>query len=51
MKNEKKPHEQLTTNDNGLSKTQEILYRKEFKEMEGKSAIPSNQQYNKKMNT
>ncbi|MFP3919683.1 YfhE family protein [Lysinibacillus telephonicus] len=31
MKEQKKPHEQLTTKDNGLTSTQEVLYRKEFK--------------------
>lgn len=31
MKDQRPPHEQLTTKDNGLSSTQEVIYRKEFK--------------------
>ncbi|MFJ7970902.1 YfhE family protein [Psychrobacillus sp. NPDC096389] len=31
MKENKTPVEQLTTKDNGLSSTQEVLYQKEFK--------------------
>ena len=31
MKNQRPPHEQLTTKDNGLTSTQEVLYQKEFK--------------------
>ena len=31
MKEQRPPHEQLTTKDNGLSSMQEVIYRKEFK--------------------
>ncbi|MGM9948943.1 MAG: YfhE family protein [Lysinibacillus sp.] len=31
MKDQRPPHEQLTTKDNGLSSMQEVIYRKEFK--------------------
>ncbi|WP_144510137.1 YfhE family protein [Bacillus sp. FJAT-22090] len=31
MKDRKPPHEQLTMKNNGLTKTQEVLYQEEFK--------------------
>ncbi|WP_075619042.1 YfhE family protein [Paenisporosarcina indica] len=31
MKPKKEPHEQLTTKNNGLSATQEVLYDEEFR--------------------
>lgn len=31
MKNGKKPNEQMTKKDNGLTATQEVLYQREFK--------------------
>lgn len=31
MKDQRPPHERLTTKYNGLSSMQEVLYRKEFK--------------------
>ncbi|SOC36510.1 hypothetical protein [Ureibacillus acetophenoni] len=49
----KQPHEQLTTNDNALTKMQEVTYKKEFKEMESGSTNTKNNQsqnQNKKYN-
>lgn len=43
----KKPHEQLTTNDNGLTKMQEVTYRRELKDMEnGNSTNHQNKNQN-----
>lgn len=36
-----KPHQQLTTKDNTLTSTQEVLYQKEFKQAD--SAVKNNQ--------
>ncbi|MBD8026223.1 YfhE family protein [Ureibacillus sp. Re31] len=48
MGNEKAPHEQLTTKDNGLTSTQEVLYRKEFKRAD--KANDKNNKQTKKLN-
>lgn len=45
MAKPKKPHEQLTTNDNGLTSMQEVTYRKEFKKADNATG---NQKRNKK---
>lgn len=42
MKEQKQPHEQLTTKDNGLTSTQEVLYQKEFKRAD-KATTKSNE--------
>ncbi|MEK9198512.1 YfhE family protein [Ureibacillus sp. 179-F W5.1 NHS] len=49
MGNEKAPHEQLTTKDNGLTSTQEVLYRKEFKRAD-KANEKNNNNQSKKLN-
>ena len=46
MKDQRPPHEQLTTKDNGISSMQEVKYRKEFKKAD--KATEKNDQ-NKKL--
>nr|WP_106780271.1 YfhE family protein [Lysinibacillus timonensis] len=49
----KQPHEQLTTKDNGLTSMQEVIYRKEFKQMDNaanQNKQNQNENQNKKYN-
>lgn len=43
----KKPHQQLTIQDNQLTSTQEVLYQKDFKLADQKDTQTNEQQYNK----
>ncbi len=47
MKEQKQPHEKMTMTNNGLSKTQEVVYQKEFNRAD-KATENNNNRPNKK---
>jgi len=50
MKPKKEPHEHMTTKNNGLSATQEVLYDDEFRKADKASKVQDKQQENEKRN-
>lgn len=47
MTKNREPHEKRTTQSNGLTKAQEVLYQKEFKKADGKTTDKKLGDFNK----